>query len=76
MKSIINAYLSIDGVKEIATKSFGDKPNLLDKVAISDTMGNVLQLDAGVIYKAIVALAAARKLTVDEYFKTFKNTIE
>jgi hypothetical protein len=76
LKTIINTYMSVDGLKEIRTSSIGDNPNLLDRVALSDTIGSVLQLDAGIVYKCLAALSAARNLTIDQYLANFKHTLE
>jgi hypothetical protein len=76
MKAVINAYLSVNEVKEIQTKSFGDLPNALDRIAIGDNIGNVLQLDAGILHKGLVALSAARNLTIDQYLSKFKTVVD
>lgn len=73
MKTIINAYLSVGGLKDIVVQSYGDKPNTFDRVSLTDRIGNVLQLDAAIICKALETLAAARKLTVEEYLKYLKS---
>ena len=76
MKCILQAYMSVDGLKAITTQSNGSEPNVLDRVSLHDNIGCVVQLDAGIVYQALAKLAVARNITVTEYLCKFQHTLE
>jgi hypothetical protein len=68
--------MSIDGLKAITTQSHGETPNQLDRVSLIDNIGCVVQLDAGIVYQALVQLAKARNITLDEYLDKCQHVLE
>jgi hypothetical protein len=78
MQVLAQVYVSSNALKEkkIQTSSNGSDPNPEDRVFTEDAKGNTLQLDAGVVYTLMSALAQARGLDMVQYLSKYKVRIE
>ena len=74
MKVIIDAYLPTNGVKEITVQSVGVTPTVLDRLTLLDRYGSSVQMDVGVLYSSLKALAASRNLNIQDYLAKLQTT--
>lgn len=72
MKCIIQAYLPLNGVKEVTTQSIGKEPSQQDRVTFNDRYGSQLQVEVGVLYNALEFVAKSRNMSITDYLDKIK----
>jgi hypothetical protein len=54
----------------------GEKCNSRDLVVLLDKKGNVVSIEAEVLWKGLVAISAAADLTPEKFFATMRTILE
>jgi hypothetical protein len=69
-------FIGSNGIKSYQVKRTAKKPNCRDTVVLMDKKGNVIEIEAQVIWNSLLSLSAGLDLTPEAFIGSMRQIIE
>lgn len=76
MISQIQTYIGNTGVKDAKVQNTAEKVNELDRIHLLNRKGSQVTIEAGIVYRCLLALANSRNISPEQYLLEFKKLLE